>query len=404
MRFLIFPFCFCILICIICCGNKTETKGINDINSFANKNHDLLGDLFDDRLADGFSYPFGDGNGGGNYTCLADNKEHEGWYIATKTGEKYSLGIHTGEDWNGKGGGNTDFDQPVYSTAHGKVLAAGDFGAPWGNVIYIEHHFIENAKLVTVYSLYAHLNKLLVKKDQIVNERKKIGTIGTGHNSFPAHLHFEIRKQNMKDFEITYWPSSHDKSTAWVFENYFVPSEFIDSHRKLRIPSHENFLVVAEKSKYKIHIYNKGKQIKEYEIALSQEPLGHKQIEGDLKLPEGEYYITEKNKGPFHGAYKAYFGPAWFRISYPNIFDAENAYKIGNLSKMKRDAIIAANKKNQQPPSNTGLGGGIGIHGWAGEWPADSRHLTWGCISMKNKELETFYELVPVNTCIFILP
>ena len=31
---------------------------------------------------------------------------------------------------------------------------------------------------------------------------------------------------------------------------------------------------------------------------------------------------------------------------------------------------------------------GPGPHGWAGNWPDGNRHLTWGCISMKNKELE----------------
>jgi murein L,D-transpeptidase YafK len=110
-------------------------------------------------------------------------------------------------------------------------------------------------------------------------------------------------------------------------------------------------------------------------------------VEGDNRLPEGEYHITEKNKGPFYGTYKDYFGPAWMRISYPNSYDAEAGYK-----------------KGIHPPENTGLGGGIGIHGWAGDWPQNNRHLTWGCISLRNKDLEKFYDLVPLNTKLFILP
>ncbi|MCE3228896.1 MAG: Chitin binding protein [Bacteroidetes bacterium] len=360
--------------------------------------------LFDNLLANGFSYPFGDGDGGGSYTDVKTKKKHDGWYIATSTAEKYSLGIHTGEDWNGKGGGETDFGQPVYSTAKGKVLAAENYGAPWGNVVYIEHHYIENARVKTVYSLYAHLNEIKVKKGDIVKKRQQIGTIGNGENSYPSHLHFEIRKSNMKDYEVTYWPSSNEKDVQWVKDHYYDPSEFVEMHRKTKVPSDYDTLVVAKKSSYKMKIFVKGKELKNFEIALSQDPNGHKQKEGDLKLPEGEYYITEKNTGPFYGEYKDFFGPAWMRISYPNSYDAENAFKRGSINKQKRDAIVAANKKRQQPASNTGLGGGIGIHGWAGSWPENNRHLTWGCISMKNKELEKFYAIVPVGTNIFILP
>jgi murein DD-endopeptidase MepM/ murein hydrolase activator NlpD len=403
-------FIACVLFALLCATSCSDSKAENHTEPGKSTIHkeepkaDAFTGLFDPLLADGFSYPFGNGNGGGKYTGINDHKSYEGWYIATKTGEKYQLGIHTGEDWNGKGGGDTDFGQPVFSTAKGSVLAAQDYGAPWGNVVYIEHHFIENARLVTVYSLYAHLNELFVKKGDVVEKRQKIGSIGTGHHSFPAHLHFEIRKESMRNFEVTYWPGSNNKDAAWILENYHEPSAFVNAHRKTVLPASYDTLLVAEKSKYKMHMFAKGKEIKQFDIALSQSPVGHKEVEGDNKLPEGEYYITEKNKGPFYGAYKAYFGPAWMRISYPNSYDAEAGYKKGIITKEKRDAIIKLNKKGMQPPKNTGLGGGIGIHGWAGDWPVNNRHLTWGCISFKNRDLEHFYDLVPINTKIFILP
>ncbi|MCC6370561.1 MAG: peptidoglycan DD-metalloendopeptidase family protein, partial [Bacteroidia bacterium] len=257
--------------------------------------------LFSTDLCEGFDYPFGNGNGGGNYTSPNDHKTHKGWYIATKTGEKYSLGIHTGEDWNGMGGGNSDFGQPVYATARGRVIEAKDFGAPWGNVVYIQHQVIENTKVITIYSLYAHLNELKTKKGAQVNKRDIIGTIGTGHNSFPAHLHFEIRKANMQDFEVTYWPSSNNQDVKWVMEHYYVPSEFINNHRKIRLPAKEDTCLLVEKSRYKLSVYTKGHLYKEFDIALSQNPVGHKQVEGDNRMPEGAYYITEKNRGPFYG-------------------------------------------------------------------------------------------------------
>lgn len=59
----------------------------------------------------------------------------------------------------------------MYATAKSKVLAARDYGAPWGKVVYLEHGFIENAKFVRVYSLYAHLDQLMVEKGQVLNKR-----------------------------------------------------------------------------------------------------------------------------------------------------------------------------------------------------------------------------------------
>ncbi|MBS1637605.1 MAG: peptidoglycan DD-metalloendopeptidase family protein [Bacteroidetes bacterium] len=360
--------------------------------------------IFSVSACNGFSFPFGDGTGGGNYKGYNETKTYKGWYIATKTGEKYSLGIHTGEDWNGNGGGDTEFGQPVYATASGEVIEAKDFGAPWGNVVYIRHVFFDNARIDTVYSLYAHLNELKITKGSLVNRRQNIGTIGTGHKSFPAHLHFEIRKASMAGFETTYWPSSHERSQEWVLAHYEKPSAFIKAHQKLLLPAKEDLVLVAVKHEYKMYLYKKGTAFKTYDIALSQSPLGHKQQEGDNRLPEGEYKIIQKTEGPFAGAYSQYLGPRFMRLNYPNNTDAVNAFEAGKITKTQRDQIVQANNQNKEPDKHTGLGGGIGIHGWAGNWPSDNRHLTWGCISMQNPNLLTFYDEVPLYTRILIYP
>lgn len=140
------------------------------------------------------------------------------------------------------------------------------------------------------------------------------------------------------------------------------------------------------------------------DIALSQSPIGHKVKQGDNKMPEGQYKITEKNRGPFGGNYAAYFGPAWMRISYPNSYDAGIALNNKLINQKQHDAIVNSTNKGVQPSSSTPIGGGIGIHGWAGDWPASTKHLTWGCISMQNGDLDKFYELIPVGTRIVILP
>lgn len=360
--------------------------------------------LFDPLLANGFDFPFGDGGGGGSYTD-ADGKTHNGWYIATHTGEEYSLGIHTGEDWNGIGGGNTDRGQPVYATARGRVIASADYGAPWGNIILMEHHYLENGAPTVVFSLYAHLEKRLVNTDSVVGRRSKIGTVGTGNGAYPAHLHFELRKSTMRNFAVDYWPSNEGRSVAWVLAHYEKPKEFINKHRKCLVPSTCDTLLVAVKHNYRMQLFARGKQVKEYRIALAQEPLGHKQQQGDNRTPEGEYRIIQKALGPFEGAYANYLGKAWMRINYPNTADAAAGLAQKKITQAQYNSIAAANKAGKEPLKTTKLGGGIGIHGWAGNWPGtDRQNLTWGCISVQNDALLDLYAKVPLGTVVLILP
>jgi murein DD-endopeptidase MepM/ murein hydrolase activator NlpD len=108
--------------------------------------------------ADGFDFAVGDANVGGQYKDLETGTEYSGWRIDTHFAENYQLGIHTGEDWNGNGGGNTDLGQDVHAVANGRVTFARHCGRLWGNVITIEHHFYENHEHRKIISLYAHLN------------------------------------------------------------------------------------------------------------------------------------------------------------------------------------------------------------------------------------------------------
>ena len=130
-----------------------------------------------------------------------------------------------GEDWNGLEGGNKDLGKPVYSTANGIVVLARDMRMGWGNLVIIRHIFLEDRQMKTVDSVYAHLDKVLVREGKQIVRGQQIGTIGTNRGMYLAHLHFEIRK----NLFIGY----NQRAFAKDFSNYYVPTSFIAQRRKL---------------------------------------------------------------------------------------------------------------------------------------------------------------------------
>jgi len=159
------------------------------------------------RVADGFDQPVG-------------KPDAEGYYMS-----RGFLSYHPGEDWNGLGGGNSDLGAPVYCIGNGYVTYARDARMGWGNVVLVRHVFVENGQLQTVDSMYAHLDRILVREGQQVVRGQQVGTIGTNRGMYVAHLHFEIRK----NLRIGINRSSYPRDLL----NYYRPGAFIAQRRKL---------------------------------------------------------------------------------------------------------------------------------------------------------------------------
>jgi murein DD-endopeptidase MepM/ murein hydrolase activator NlpD len=352
--------------------------------------------------ADGFDFPFGDGDGGGSYTDLETGRKHSGWYVATHFAEKYSLGIHPGEDWNGEGGGNTDYGQPVRSVASGRVVSARNHGKLWGNVIVIEHLFYENNLRRTVHSVYAHLSAIDVKPGAKVGRRTRIGAIGRDPDGlYSAHLHLEIRSDTSLD--PTYWPSSHQKDIDWVGEHYIEPTEFIRSHRSLPVPQMEKTLVVVDQESYRMRLYEKGKMVEELSISLGQSK-GRKRLQGDNRTPKGMYFVIAHERGDIPGTYGGYYGGHWIKINYPNRYDAAYGRSEGLIDASREREIAKLWEARKGTVESTRLGGGIGFHGWIKEWSDDGpRHLSWGCVVMHIRDIKRLYDRIPIGTMVVIL-
>lgn len=164
-------------------------------------------------IADGFDFPVGAPNA-------------KGYYVAQGFGEENARfgGLkHLGEDWNGKGGGDTDLGDPVYSVANGIVTAWGAYGPGWGNVLRIAHAYVTNGETNLVESLYAHLLRVKVTNGQHVRRGERVGAIGNADGRYLAHLHFEIR--------LTAYLPLGGGYAASLPPAFIAPRSFIRTHR-----------------------------------------------------------------------------------------------------------------------------------------------------------------------------
>jgi murein L,D-transpeptidase YafK len=136
--------------------------------------------------------------------------------------------------------------------------------------------------------------------------------------------------------------------------------------------------IVVLKSERKLMLLLDGAVVKTYPIALGRNPEGHKQVRGDGRTPEGLYVIDRRDPA-------SYFHRS-LHISYPNMFDVEEAQKSGRSA-----------------------GGSILIHGTPpgfGPFAPDEPMIDWtdGCIAVTNQALDEIWAAVADGTIIDIRP
>ena len=161
------------------------------------------------KLANGFDFPVG-------------KPDAQGYYKA----RGFRSNGHVGEDWDGVGGGDTDLGDPIYCIGDGVVVFARDCHMGWGNVVIVRHAYREGGSVKNIDSLYGHLQKIMVRRGQAIARGQQLGTMGTAHGLYDAHLHLEIRK----NLEIGMSRAAFSRD----FNNYYDPSQFILSHRHLQ--------------------------------------------------------------------------------------------------------------------------------------------------------------------------
>ncbi|EIK97735.1 hypothetical protein PMM47T1_04464 [Pseudomonas sp. M47T1] len=136
--------------------------------------------------------------------------------------------------------------------------------------------------------------------------------------------------------------------------------------------------VLVLKSAHQLQLLSHGQPLKTYRVSLGKSPHGPKEYEGDLRTPEGFYWLDwRKVSDRFNLA---------IHVSYPNVTDAAKARNAG------------------LPP-----GGMIMIHGTPDsedypEWYFNTLDWTDGCIAMKNQDMRELWSMVKDGTMIEIRP
>jgi murein DD-endopeptidase MepM/ murein hydrolase activator NlpD len=87
---------------------------------------------------------------------------------------------------------------PIYAASDGKILRADARSSGYGKHIRIDHGF-------GYVTLYAHLDKYNVKRNQKVKKGDIIGFVGSTGRSQAPHLHYEVRKDGKKYNPINFY-------------------------------------------------------------------------------------------------------------------------------------------------------------------------------------------------------
>ncbi|MDG2368352.1 MAG: M23 family metallopeptidase [Flavobacteriaceae bacterium] len=87
---------------------------------------------------------------------------------------------------------------PIYAASDGKIIRVDARSSGYGKHIRIDHGF-------GYVTLYAHLNKYNVKRNQKVKKGDIIGFVGSTGRSQAPHLHYEVRKDGKKYNPINFY-------------------------------------------------------------------------------------------------------------------------------------------------------------------------------------------------------
>jgi len=167
-------------------------------------------------------------------------------------------------------------------------------------------------------------------------------------------------------------------------ESAQVLATLLDNRTDLNRADLSKVTLLVEKAQRRLTVFYNLEPVKSYPIVLGGSPDGDKFREGDQKTPEGIYHVRD-----------LYPHPDWSKfiwLDYPTPqdwrehFQAKLTGKIGPL---------------------TSIGSEIGIHGLpdGADGMIDQRvDWTWGCVSLKNADVDELYAVIQTDALVEIVP
>ena len=134
------------------------------------------------------------------------------------------------------------------------------------------------------------------------------------------------------------------------------------------------YAIVVDKLDRELILFRGGNRYKTYQAGLGFNFLSDKLYSGDRATPEGKYRVIRKlNASRYYRA---------LLIDYPNAED---------------QARFAQAKRRNQIPKSAHIGGLIEIHG------GGSEGMTYGCVSLSDRDVQELYNMVDVGTPVTIV-
>ena len=141
--------------------------------------------------------------------------------------------------------------------------------------------------------------------------------------------------------------------------------------------------IIVDKGDRRMRLFHNDKVLKTYKMSLGFAPVGHKQIEGDGKTPEGSYTLDWRN--PNSQFYKS------LHISYPNASDTAQAKARGVSA--GGDVMIHGSSNLPQGKPQQALYDYLPREDW-----------THGCVAVSNQDMDELWANVKNGTKIRIYP
>jgi len=167
--------------------------------------------------------------------------------IDGRFGDKRTYGLHSGEDWNGIEGGNTDCGYKLFPIKEGEVVHTSNSNSGYGNIIIYRIEGAWGERWIR----YSHCKEIIAKSGRVSKETP-IALLGTSGNSTACHLHWDIIKKPMRNWR------TYAKNESTLKEYFEEPTAFFnrwkDAEDEDNMPAYFKPLL----NEYQLNLENEG--------------------------------------------------------------------------------------------------------------------------------------------------